>query len=153
MSGIQSKIIKQVNVIRQPGWEGSLGGTDTCTCMAESLCCCNCHVINWLCMDCSLPGSSVHAIVPARILEKWGCHFFLQGIFPTQGLNLHLLFLLHWQAILYHWATYSDKKKKVKKKYQADKKQGNINPWSGEKPNHRTWSRNDVDDSFRRQWC
>ena len=24
--------------------------------------------------------------------------FFLQGIFPTQGLNPHLLCLLHWQA-------------------------------------------------------
>ena len=24
-----------------------------------------------------------------------GCHFLLQGIFPTQGLNLHLL---HWQV-------------------------------------------------------
>ena len=24
-----------------------------------------------------------------------GCHVLLQGIFPTQGLNLHLL---HWQA-------------------------------------------------------
>ena len=28
-----------------------------------------------------------------------GCHFLLQGIFPTQGLNLHLLCLLHWQAV------------------------------------------------------
>ena len=27
-----------------------------------------------------------------------GCHFFLQGIFPTQGLNLHLL---HFRWILY----------------------------------------------------
>ena len=27
-----------------------------------------------------------------------GCHFLLQGIFPTQGLNLHLLHLQHWQA-------------------------------------------------------
>ena len=27
-----------------------------------------------------------------------GCHFPLQGIFPTQGLNLCLLHLLHWQA-------------------------------------------------------
>ena len=27
-----------------------------------------------------------------------GCHFLLQGIFLTQGLNLHLLHLLHWQA-------------------------------------------------------
>ena len=26
------------------------------------------------------------------------CHFLLQGIFPTKGLNLHLLWLLHWQA-------------------------------------------------------
>ena len=28
-----------------------------------------------------------------------GCHFLLQGIFLTQGLNLGLL---HWQGILYH---------------------------------------------------
>ena len=27
-----------------------------------------------------------------------GCHAFLQGIFPTQGLNPHLSSLLHWQA-------------------------------------------------------
>ena len=27
-----------------------------------------------------------------------GCHFVLPGIFPTQGLNPHLLCLLHWQA-------------------------------------------------------
>ena len=31
--------------------------------------------------------------------EHWsGCHFLFQGIFPTQGLNPHLLYLLHWQA-------------------------------------------------------
>ena len=27
-----------------------------------------------------------------------GCHFLLQGIFPTQGSNPSLLSLLHWQA-------------------------------------------------------
>ena len=27
-----------------------------------------------------------------------GCHTLLQGFFLTQGSNLHLLFLLHWQA-------------------------------------------------------
>ena len=27
-----------------------------------------------------------------------GCHALLQGIFPTQGSNLRLLRLLHWQA-------------------------------------------------------
>ena len=30
-----------------------------------------------------------------------GCHFLCQGIFPSQGLNLHLLCLLHWRQILY----------------------------------------------------
>ena len=48
----------------------------------------------------SPPGSSAHGILQARILE--GCHFLPQRIFPTQGLNLHLL-LGRW--ILYHWAT------------------------------------------------
>ena len=27
-----------------------------------------------------------------------GCHFLLQGIFPTQGWNLCILNLLHWQS-------------------------------------------------------
>ena len=31
-----------------------------------------------------------------------GCHFLLQGIFLTQGLNPHLL---HYKWILYYWAT------------------------------------------------
>ena len=44
--------------------------------------------------------------VPARLLCSWNfpgkntggsCHFLLQGIFPTRGLNPHLLHLLHWQ--------------------------------------------------------
>ena len=37
-------------------------------------------------MDCSPPGSSVHGISQARILE-WITFFLLQGIFLTQGLN------------------------------------------------------------------
>ena len=36
-------------------------------------------------------------IFQARILG-WVCHFLLQEIFPTQGLNLCLLHLLHWQV-------------------------------------------------------
>ena len=39
-------------------------------------------------MNSSSPGFSVHDIFQARILE-W-CHALLQGIFPTQGLNLGL---------------------------------------------------------------
>ena len=46
-------------------------------------------------------------LLPARHPCPWnsagkntgvGCHFLLQGIFPTQGLNPHLLCLLHWQV-------------------------------------------------------
>ena len=51
-------------------------------------------VIPW---DCSPPGSSVQGILLARILE-WVATPSLQGIFPTQGSNLHLFYLLHWQV-------------------------------------------------------
>jgi len=45
--------------------------------------------------------------LPTRLLCPWefpgkktgvGCHFLLQGIFMTQGLNPHLLQLMHWQV-------------------------------------------------------
>ena len=51
-----------------------------------------CHV-----MDYSPPGSSVHRIFQARILE-WVAISYSRGIFPTQGLNWHLLHILHWQV-------------------------------------------------------
>ena len=40
-------------------------------------------------MDCSSPGSSVHGESPGKNTGV-GCHFLLQGIFLTQGLNLCL---------------------------------------------------------------
>ena len=58
------------------------------------------------CLDSVAPG-----LQPARLLCSWnfldkntgvGCYFLLQGIFPDQGSNLHLL---HWQMgslPLYH---------------------------------------------------
>ena len=52
-------------------------------------------------MDCSPPGSSVHGILQARILE-WVAMPCSRGIFPTQGSNPHLL---HCRRILYRWAT------------------------------------------------
>ena len=71
-----------------------------------------CSVAQWcptVCdpMDCSLPGSSVHRILQARIQEYWsgkkkkkntgvGCHFLLQGIFP--GIEPTSLCLLHWRV-------------------------------------------------------
>ena len=40
-------------------------------------------------------GSSVHGIFPGK---NTGVGCLLQGMFLTQGLNIHLLCLLHWQA-------------------------------------------------------
>ena len=51
---------------------------------------------------------------PTRLLCPWdspgkntgvGCHALLQGIFPAQGSNPCLLWLLHCRKILYCWAT------------------------------------------------
>ena len=48
-----------------------------------------------------------HGLQPTRLFRPWdfpgkntgvGCHFLLQGIFPTQRLNLHFFCLLHWQV-------------------------------------------------------
>ena len=55
---------------------------------------------------CSVVSDSLrpHGLYPTRLICPWnfpgkntgvGCHFLFQGIFLTQGLNLHLL---HWQA-------------------------------------------------------
>ena len=48
-------------------------------------------------MDCSPPGSSVHEIFHAKDTGV-GCHFLLQGIFPTQESNLGFL---HCRQMLY----------------------------------------------------
>ena len=49
----------------------------------------------------------LHGLEPTSLLCAWdfpgkntgvGCHFLLQGIFPSQGLNPHLLHPLYWQA-------------------------------------------------------
>ena len=53
-------------------------------------------------VECSFPSSSVHGILQARILE-WVA--LLQGIFPAQGSNPHIQWLLHCRKILYCWAT------------------------------------------------
>ena len=71
-------------------------------------CCCYCCLVSKLCPTvCTPMGCS-----PARLFCPWDflgkqtgvvCHFLLQGIFLTQGLNACLL---HWQAdslFLNHW--------------------------------------------------
>ena len=62
------------------------------------------NILMYLCIhkDCSAMSDSLqpHGLEPARLLFSWnfssknsrvGCHFQLQGIFPTQGWNLGLL--------------------------------------------------------------
>ena len=46
------------------------------------------HSVVMLCdpMDCTLPGSSVHGILQAKVLE-WVAISFSTGIFPTQRSN------------------------------------------------------------------
>ena len=53
-------------------------------------------------MDCSLPGSSIHGISQARILEGVATSSS-RGIFPTQGSNPGCL---HCRRILYRWVTW-----------------------------------------------
>ena len=52
-------------------------------------------------MDCSLPGSSVHGILQARILE-WVAISFSRGSSQPKDWNLGLL---HCRQFLYHWAS------------------------------------------------
>ena len=65
----------------------------TCVCLVAQSCLTLCNP-----MDCSLPGSSVHGDSPGKNTGV-GCHALLQGVFPTQGLNLGLP---HCRRILYH---------------------------------------------------
>ena len=65
----------------------------------------------WTSFACMLSHSVVsdslrpYGLWPTRLLCPWnfpgkntrvGCHFLLQGIFPSQGTNPSLLWLLHW---------------------------------------------------------
>ena len=60
----------------------------------------------WDSMDCSPPGSSVHGVPQARIVE-WVAMPSSRGIFLTRGLNLCLFCLLHGQVgslpLASHW--------------------------------------------------
>ena len=64
-----------------PGEPRSIVSSSSCVCSVTQLCLILCHPV-----DCSLPGSSVHGISQAKNTGV-GCHFLLQGIFPTQGIK------------------------------------------------------------------
>ena len=48
---------------------------------------------------CNPPGSLVHGDSPGKITGV-DCHALLQGLFPTQGLNPHLLQLLRCMQVI-----------------------------------------------------
>ena len=106
--------------LQVPGWAANRPGPGCCSVAKSCLTLCNpmacsppvfpvlqylpefaqTHLIEsvMLCdpMDCSPPGCPWNS--PAKNTGV-GCHSLLRGIFPTQGLNLHLL---HCRGILYH---------------------------------------------------
>ena len=70
--------------------------------MVTGVCICECGMLSLSRAQLLRP----QGLWPARLLCPWhspgkntgvGCHFLLQGIFPTQGLNSSLSGLLHWQ--------------------------------------------------------
>jgi len=65
-----------------------------CVCVCVCTCANSLQLCLTLCdpMDCSLPGSSIHEILQARILE------WVATPSPVQGSTVHLLGLLHRQA-------------------------------------------------------
>ena len=75
-------------------WEIGIDMYTVCVCTQSCLTLCNP-------MDCSLPGSSVHGIFQARILE-WIAISSSRVSSQPRDPALHLL---HWQAD-YHWATW-----------------------------------------------
>ena len=64
-------------------------------CLVTQLCPTLCNPLN-----CSLPVSFVHGNFLGKNTGV-GCHFLLQGVFPTQRSNPHFLCLLHCRQILY----------------------------------------------------
>ena len=73
--------------------------------VGEHLLCCACAQL--------CPTLRPRGLQPARLLCAWdslgrntgaGCHSLLQGVFLTQGSNLHLLHLPHCRLILYPWS-------------------------------------------------
>ena len=79
-------------------------GADACVCVCVCVCACMCLSVRMLsCVLLSLTPWTVacQAICLWNFSGKntgVGYHFLLQGIVPTQGLNLNLLCLLHWQV-------------------------------------------------------
>ena len=97
----------QVDSTRKPSWWPSTVGSYSAFCFIHldrnSLSICmyvcvraqSCQTLQT--HESSPPGSSGHGVSQARILE-WAAISSSRGIFPTQGSNPRLLWLLHWKV-------------------------------------------------------
>ena len=96
---------KHINCVMWESVNVSVAASETQIQETHKLChvgkreCVSCSVVSTLCnpMDCSQPGSSVHGIIQARILELVAIPF--PGIFPTQWSNPGFP---RFRQILYH---------------------------------------------------
>ena len=81
-----------------PAWaQRHLSTLSSCVCAKSlQLCLTLCNP-----MDCSLPGLHCPCDSPSKNTGV-GCHFLLQGIFLTQGLNPCLLCVLQLRRVIYH---------------------------------------------------
>ena len=88
-----------------------------CVCVCVPVCVCVCVCVCARALSCFsrvwlfvILWTIVHqALLSLEFSSKntgVGYHFLLQGIFSTQGSKLHLLRLLYFRQILYHWATW-----------------------------------------------
>ena len=91
-----------------PGFIDSIISLRTTLCVCACVCVCVCVCMNsqsypTVCdpMECILLGPSVHG----KNIGV-GCHFLLQGIFPTQGSNSCLLVSCIDRWIIYHCTTW-----------------------------------------------
>ena len=119
-----------------------------CVCVCIYICavlsCFICVQLCWDPKDCSLPGSSVHGILQAWIPEWMDGHSLLQGIFPTQVSNRHLLCLTRiGRRVLFHY----------KRKTVIEGTEWNPRDWSSEEHwNIYTWEVNTSGRTEPKTW-
>ena len=88
----------------------------------------------WNPVDCSLPGSSVHGVSQARMLEWTAVSYSRGSSWPRNGTCISCT----GGYILYHWATWEVQKKECFHMHKKGrKKKRRIKEWKGERKGRR----------------